>query len=72
MPKLSQITPKEILKLLISKGFVVIRQKGSHIRLSDLKGHKVTLAIHSKPIAKGTLLSILKQASLNKKDLVNF
>lgn len=72
MPKLPQITPKEILKFLISKGFVITRQKGSHIRLTNSKGNKVTIAIHYKPLAKGTLLSILKQAGLDKEDLVNF
>ena len=69
MPKLPQITPKEILNLLFSKGFVIIRQKGSHIRLVNLKGDKVTIALHSKPIAKGTLLSILKQAGIDKSEL---
>jgi len=69
MPKLPQITPKEILNLLFSKGFVIIRQKGSHIRLANLKGSKVTIAIHNKPIAKGTLLSILKQAGIDKEEL---
>lgn len=66
--KLPQVTPKEIVKLLQQKGFAVMRQSGSHVRLGNNFGNKVTIAIHGKTIAKGTLMSILKQAGMTKEE----
>lgn len=70
MPKLPQVKPKKLLKLLLSLGFEIKRQEGSHVRLHGSKGQRVTLAIHNKPLAKGTLTSILKQAALTKDELL--
>ncbi len=42
-------------------GFVVVRQKGSHVRLSDGE-HKITIAVHNRELKQGTPNSILRQA----------
>jgi predicted RNA binding protein YcfA (HicA-like mRNA interferase family) len=66
-----EIKPKELVNFLLKLGFHKIRQKGSHLRLSHPDGRKVTIAVHNKPISKGTLTAILRQAKLSKEDLRN-
>ncbi len=66
-----EIKPKELVSFLLKLGFYKIHQKGSHLRLAHKDGRKVTVAVHNKPISKGTLSSILRQAKLSKEDLNN-
>ena len=57
MPRLPQVSGRELLRLLNSLGYEVVRQRGSHIRLrkvSALGEHNVTVPDHS-ILAKGTL-----------------
>ena len=66
MPKLPQVSGAELVKLLQSLDYEVIRQRGSHIRLkkSTVSGeHAITAPAH-KIIAKGTLSDILGKVSL--------
>lgn len=66
MPKLPQIKPLTLVKFFTKQGFVVTRQVGSHTRLINPDGRKITIAIHNKPIAPGTFNSILKQAQMDR------
>lgn len=69
--KLPQISGIELIKILKKFGFVVMRQRGSHIRLekNTLTGTiKLTVPNHQN-LEKGTLLNILKAAGLEVKDL---
>lgn len=64
MPKLRRISGNELLKLLINKGFVFIRQKGSHTRVvydSGNNKHYLTVPLHSE-LDRGTLRSIMRSA----------
>lgn len=70
MPKIPQITPQELVKFFLKQGFVIKRQVGSHARLVHPDGRKVTIAIHHKPIAPGTLQSILRQANLTRDEFL--
>ena len=72
MPKLPVVKPKLILKFLKAKGFVQTRSTGSHRRLAHKNGRKVTLSYHNKPLKKGTLKSVLRQANLTTQNLVDF
>ena len=69
---MSSITPKEILKFLKSKGFYISRRSGSHMILHHNSDNtkRVTLPIHNKDLKPGTLSSILKQAGVDKKELL--
>jgi len=64
-----EVKPKEIVRALQKLGFYKLYQKGSHLRLAHPDGRKATIAIHSKPISKGTFSAILRQTKLTKKDL---
>ncbi len=66
MPELPQIKPLKLIKFFEKQGFVVSRQTGSHARLIHSDGRKITIAVHNKPIAPGTLNSILKHAQMDR------
>jgi len=73
MPKLRDISGKKLVKMFGSFGFVVVGQKGSHIKMNRFHLGKVqTLVIpnHSS-IAKGTLKDIYTQSLeyISKKEL---
>lgn len=66
MPRLPQVSGYDLVRLLRSLGYEILRQKGSHIRLSKLTNigqHNITVPDH-KTLAKGTLNDILARVSL--------
>lgn len=66
MQKLPQVSGDDVVTLLLSLGYEVIRQRGSHIRLrkaTPLGEHNITVPAH-KVVAKGTLSDILNRVSL--------
>ena len=69
--KLPQISGKELIKKLRKFGFVVTRQKGSHVRLeknTEVKTIKITVPNH--PILKkGTLSQIIKSTELTLEEV---
>ncbi len=69
MPKL--YSAREVVTRLKRLGFVIVSQKGSHIKLRGVKEGKLQTAIvaNHKEVALGTLSSILKQANVTKKEL---
>ena len=67
MPKYSQIRAKDLIKLLKKYWFVEYTQSGSHLTMKNLDTWKrVVIPIHTKPLWKGLLNAILKQAWLSK------
>ena len=70
MVKLRQITPKRLVKFFLKQGFKTTKQTGSHARLIHPDGRKITIAIHNKPIAPGTLSAILRQANLKRDEFL--
>jgi predicted RNA binding protein YcfA (HicA-like mRNA interferase family) len=72
MPKLPSVTAEQLIKVLKTIGFSVIRQKGSHVRLKHDDGRVVTIPVHAQQmIGKGLLLKILRDADLTKDELVD-
>lgn len=69
--KLPQISGKELVKILMKNGFVVVRQRGSHIRVEkNTKEGLIKITIPNHPeIKKGTLNQILKSAGLTKEEI---
>jgi predicted RNA binding protein YcfA (HicA-like mRNA interferase family) len=64
------ITSKEAIKILQEKGFVIARQRGSHVILIKVEdGTKYTTVVPMhRELRKGTIKSIAKLAGLNKKE----
>ncbi|MBU2008612.1 MAG: type II toxin-antitoxin system HicA family toxin [Chloroflexi bacterium] len=66
MPKLPQASGDDVLRLLQSLGYAIVRQRGSHIRLrksTPLGVHNITVPAH-RILAKGTLSDILTRVGL--------
>ncbi|MFA6106327.1 MAG: type II toxin-antitoxin system HicA family toxin [Patescibacteria group bacterium] len=61
------ITAKKLIKILLSNGFILSRQKGSHqIYKNPNSGIIVPVPLHgmSRPILIGTLMAIIKQSKI--------
>ena len=70
MSKFPSLSPKELIRILESKGFVLKRIHGSHHYFVHPESRKITVVpMHSKDLAKGTLHAILKQAGIDKEDV---
>ncbi|MBI2327152.1 type II toxin-antitoxin system HicA family toxin [Candidatus Curtissbacteria bacterium] len=65
----SDVRPKNLLKALKKKGYRKVHQVGSHVHLHHQDCHRTQVAIHPKPIAKGTLKAILRQTELTIDEL---
>ena len=70
---LPAISGRELVRALRQAGFVVLRQKGSHVSLerrSELGYHRTVVPLH-REIRPGTLSDILNQTALTKDDLMD-
>ncbi|MCH7611791.1 MAG: type II toxin-antitoxin system HicA family toxin [Candidatus Marinimicrobia bacterium] len=66
MTKVPSVNYKKVVNAFKRDGWVVVRQKGSHIRLEKFapkKISKITIPAHN-PIKRSTLSHILKYANL--------
>jgi predicted RNA binding protein YcfA (HicA-like mRNA interferase family) len=77
MPRLPQISGRDLIRLLHSLGYETVRQRGSHIRLvkvTQIGEHHITVPDHE-ILAKGTLSDTLTRVSLwngiPKEELIN-
>ncbi|OGF18553.1 hypothetical protein A3G56_02675 [Candidatus Falkowbacteria bacterium RIFCSPLOWO2_12_FULL_45_10] len=61
-----------VLKVLASKGFIFISQRGSHAKYRKEKENEAALTVivpaHEKEIRYGTFRSILRQSKLKESD----
>ena len=67
MSKVPSLNYEKVIKALQRDGWVVVRQKGSHIRLqkhTENETLKMIVPAH-KPIKRSTLSHILKQAKIS-------
>ncbi|MBT3366893.1 MAG: type II toxin-antitoxin system HicA family toxin [Nitrospina sp.] len=72
MTKVPSCNYNAVIKALKRDGWIVVRQKGSHIRLqkhAEDEVLKLTIPAH-KPIKRSTLSHILKQARLGIKQFL--
>ena len=64
------ITGSQLIHILERQGFVIQRQKGSHVRLKGPDGQHITIPVHgSRALPTGTLLSILREVGLSIRDI---
>lgn len=72
MSKLSQVSGDECVKALAKKGYVLVRQKGSHMRLrhpTNPNMNPITVPRHT-VIGKGLLKKIIRDASLTPEEFL--
>lgn len=64
MPRLPQIKPRQIEKVLAKLEFVPRPGKGSHVVFKHSDGRRTVVPSHNRPVRTGTLRAILKQVDL--------
>jgi predicted RNA binding protein YcfA (HicA-like mRNA interferase family) len=72
--KLPQISGKDLIKIFTKLGFVVIRQRGSHVQLEKINGSeiiKLTVPMHQQ-LKRGTLSHIIKASKIDEKELEKY
>lgn len=67
----SDLSGPDLVKVLQSVGFVVQRQRGSHIILRRESPHARVVVPNHKILRVGTLRTILREAGLSTEQLVN-
>ena len=71
MTRLPVVRGRECITALQRGGFVIDRQKGSHITLiRDDPFARATVPNHNQPLKPGTLRSIIRQAGLTVEEFV--
>ena len=72
MSKVPSLNYDKVIKALQRNGWVVVGQKGSHIKLHKyMKDKKLKLIVPAhKPIKRSTLSHILKQAGLSVEEFL--
>lgn len=63
-PALPVVSGAAAVKALEKAGFDQVSQRGSHVKLRSREGRTVIVPMH-RELARGTLLSILRQARLS-------
>lgn len=72
MPALPVLSGREIVSVLVSLGWVIARQRGSHIILTK-PGELATLSVPDhKEVARGTLRSLLRSANLTVNEFLTY
>ena len=71
MSKLPDVSGTELVKALQKAGFIILRQKGSHVSMEkiDSAGQWRTIVPMHREIARGTLHDILQQTGLTRDEL---
>ncbi len=68
--KLPRLTAQQMAKIIERKGFVLVRQSGSHRIYRNDKGIRITVPFHSgKTLHPKITKSIIKDAELDENDL---
>lgn len=60
------LKPKDLIKILLKEGFILVRQKGSHAIFKHSDSRMAVVPIHNRDIPNGTLGAILKDIGLSK------
>lgn len=66
----SNIKARQLISALQRLGFKKTGSEGSHVRLENPNGKWTQVAVHPKPIPKGTLKAILRQTGLTVEKLI--
>ena len=70
MTRLPRLTAQEVVRVIERKGFVLVRQSGSHKNFRNSEGTRITLPSHSGKILHPKIVkSILEDAGLSVDDL---
>ena len=70
-PRLPALTARKLIVILGRRGFIRVRQSGSHAIFRHPDGRRVTVPIHSdRDLGRGLLRQIMRDAELTTDDLL--
>ena len=73
MGKLPRLTSKTLIKILESLGFALDHSTGSHHIFYNVKTkRRAVVPFHTKELPKGTIMAILRESGITKKELEDF
>ena len=73
MAKLPNLNAKILIKIIESMGFVLDHSTGGHhIFYNQETKRRAVVPFHIKDLPKGTIMSILRESGITKKDLEEF
>ncbi|MDX2227940.1 MAG: type II toxin-antitoxin system HicA family toxin [Verrucomicrobiae bacterium] len=64
MPRM--LSSREVIRILLEHGFVLVSQKGSHQKYRHQTGRTVIVPHPRKDIPRGTMRSIIRQSGLEE------
>ena len=70
-PALRVVSGQETVAALSKAGFVLVGQRGSHVKLRDQGGRTVIVPLH-RELARGTLSAILRQTGLAVSEFIDY
>jgi len=72
LAKLPRLSGKEVVKALKKAGFIVARQRGSHVIMikETISGKIPTVVPQHKEIDTGTLLEIIRQSKMTRDEFL--
>jgi predicted RNA binding protein YcfA (HicA-like mRNA interferase family) len=71
--KLPAVRPREVIRFLERKGFVLDHASGSHlIFYHPVSKGRAVVPRHNRDMPKGTLLSLLREAGFTREDMIAF
>jgi predicted RNA binding protein YcfA (HicA-like mRNA interferase family) len=68
--KLPSISGKKVIRSLNKMGFIIVRQRGSHVFMQ--RGDASTTVPLNNPVKKSTLKSILNQAGISLEEFLEY
>ena len=70
MPVVPLLKPRDVTRTFEKLGWVVVRQRGSHIIMTK-EGHIATLSVPNHPeVARGTLRSLIARAGITVEEFM--
>jgi len=67
MSRLPTLKGRDVIRALEDAGFRIVRQRGSHLRMTHPDGRVVTVPIHAgRDIGRGLLRKILRDAEITR------
>jgi len=70
--KLPLVDAKTLIKILAHKGYLQVRQSGSHIQFKNQKGTLITVPVHAgRDIGRGLLRKIIRDMELSRDEFIS-
>lgn len=68
--RLPALAARQIIRIIEQKGFVQVRQSGSHAIFRHIDGRRVTVPVHGKrDLGRGLLRQIMRDADITIEDI---